>query len=298
MERENELHQIYSSINAYGAIGDYHSVVLIAPDGSVNWACLPDFDSPAILCRLLDAEHGGYFQIAPTDGPSRGSQCYLHRTNILQTRFVREEGVIALTDFMPVETLRGWSRAANLASKHSSRSCLVRMIECTYGSMSVTMRLKATPHYATVPAEVLLYPDNMGALISGGLQHVVLALADSYPVPSFTMEIVQDPEEWHPIVQAQFLLHEGESLTFALGVAHSIQAAYQLFWDELLKRDFNAELIHSLQCWCDRIVGCSPDTYLGPYACRVKINSASNRCKSEKECSQDAAAQDVAKGCA
>jgi len=55
----------YQPINSYGVIGDCRSVVLVAPDGSVDWGCLPDFDSPAIFCRLLDAEHGGYFQIAP-----------------------------------------------------------------------------------------------------------------------------------------------------------------------------------------------------------------------------------------
>jgi len=56
----------YHPINSYGVIGDCHSVVLVAPDGSVDWGCLPDFDSPAIFCRLLDDEQGGYFQIAPT----------------------------------------------------------------------------------------------------------------------------------------------------------------------------------------------------------------------------------------
>ena len=57
----------YQPINSYGVIGDCHSVVLVSPDGSVDWGCLPDFDSPALFCRLLDAERGGYFQIAPTD---------------------------------------------------------------------------------------------------------------------------------------------------------------------------------------------------------------------------------------
>src|SRR2546430_3639492 len=57
----------YQPINSYGVIGDCRSAVLVAPDGSVDWGCLPDFDSPAIFCRLLDAEYGGYFRIAPTD---------------------------------------------------------------------------------------------------------------------------------------------------------------------------------------------------------------------------------------
>ena len=95
----------YQPINSYGVIGDCRSVVLVAPDGSVDWGCLPDFDSPAIFCRLLDAEHGGYFQIAPSDASIPGTQHYLSGSNILQTQFIGICGEITLTDFMPVETL-------------------------------------------------------------------------------------------------------------------------------------------------------------------------------------------------
>ena len=82
--------------------------MLIAPDGAVDWACLPDFDSPAIFCRLLDARRGGYFQIAPADSSIPGSQRYLRGSNILQTTFTSPTGEIVLTDFMPVETLSAW----------------------------------------------------------------------------------------------------------------------------------------------------------------------------------------------
>ncbi|GCE07435.1 trehalase-like domain-containing protein [Dictyobacter aurantiacus] len=248
MEWGNESHQIYSLINAYGVVGDSHATVLIAPDGSIDWACLPDFDSPAILSRLLDERHGGYFQIAPTDGPQRGLQRYLHRTSALQTSFVRAAGAVELTDFIPMGTLQAWPRKVitiNRVNVCRPHRCLIRMIECTYGSMSVTMDLKATPHNATVPAEVVLCPDSMGAFISGGLQHVVLVLSDVRMRAPFSIEIVQDAEEWHPTLRARFALCEGESLTLALAVEDSIQSAHQLFWDELLQRDFNTELIHS-----------------------------------------------------
>src|SRR5438067_12997360 len=95
----------YQPINSYGVIGDCRSVVLVAPDGSVDWGCLPDFDSPAIFCRLLDAEFGGYFQIAPTESTIPGLQSYVPESNVLQTRFTSIAGEIVLTDFMPVETL-------------------------------------------------------------------------------------------------------------------------------------------------------------------------------------------------
>src|SRR2546429_9732507 len=95
----------YRPINSYGVIGDCHSVVLVSPDGSVDWGCLPDFDSPALFCRLLDSERGGYFQIAPVDTTIPGVQHYLSGSNVLQTRFSSLTGEVVLTDFMPVETL-------------------------------------------------------------------------------------------------------------------------------------------------------------------------------------------------
>ena len=109
MDRANELHRTYLPINSYGVIGDCHSVVLVAPEGSVDWGCLPDFDSPAIFCRLLDAQRGGYFQIAPTVTQTFvGSQRYLRGSNVSADQVRSEAGEVLLTDFMPVETLSAW----------------------------------------------------------------------------------------------------------------------------------------------------------------------------------------------
>jgi len=99
MNRFNTNVRSYQPINSYGVIGDCRSVVLVAPDGSVDWGCLPDFDSPAIFCRLLDTEHGGYFQIGPSDAAIPGIQRYLSGSNILQTNFTSISGEIILTDF-------------------------------------------------------------------------------------------------------------------------------------------------------------------------------------------------------
>src|SRR6266702_733226 len=103
MAGRKENTRTYQPINSYGVIGDCRSVVLVARDGSVDWGCLPDFDRPAIFCRLLDAEHGGYFQIALSDAAIPGTQRYLSGSNILQTRFTSISDEIILTDFMPVE---------------------------------------------------------------------------------------------------------------------------------------------------------------------------------------------------
>src|SRR5947207_15037842 len=94
----------YQPINSYGVIGDCRSAVLVAPDGSVVWGCLPDFDSPAIFCRLLDAEHGGYFQLETRDSTITVSQCYLAGSYILRITFTSLRVQAAVTYFMPEET--------------------------------------------------------------------------------------------------------------------------------------------------------------------------------------------------
>ena len=253
--------------NSYGVIGDCHSVVLVASDGSVDWGCLPDFDSPALFCRLLDAEHGGYFQIAPTDGTISGSQRYLRGSNVLQTRFASDTGELLLTDFMPVETLSAWQfRELNnntWTREDGSCHCLVRIVECTQGDMPLTMTLKVSPDYAASPCEVTLLADGMGAVLSGGQQHVGLGIVGAYRVPSFTMAVSQEAGERHPTVRVQATLQEGERLLFAVGVGRNAQAARRLAEQELHLRNFDWELAHTLHCWRTWLQGGS---YRGPYA--------------------------------
>src|SRR5215470_15964321 len=93
----------YAPIGEYGVIGDLYTVALVGLDGSVDFLCLPAFDSPSVFAALVDAEKGGRFQIAPVlDGASR-RQLYLPDTNVLLTRFLSNDGVAELCDFMPVE---------------------------------------------------------------------------------------------------------------------------------------------------------------------------------------------------
>jgi alpha,alpha-trehalase len=256
----------YQPINSYGVIGDCHSVVLVSPDGSVDWGCLPDFDSPALFCRLLDAERGGYFQIAPTDRAIPGSQRYLRDSNVLQTRFASIMGEVVVTDFMPVETLSAWPYQGmnnnTWIREDGSCHCLVRSVECTYGELPVTMTLKVSPDYATSPSKISLAPDNLGAVISGGQQHVGLAVVGAYRVSSFTMRVEQDAEEANPSLIAQMTLHEGERLLFVVGVGRNAQAARKLVEVELHQRNFDWELAHTLHCWRKWIAGCN---YHGPY---------------------------------
>ncbi|MEO6888394.1 MAG: glycoside hydrolase family 15 protein [Ktedonobacteraceae bacterium] len=257
----------YQPITSYGVIGDCHSVVLIAPNGSVDWGCLPDFDSPASFCRLLDVNQGGYFQVAPTDSTIPGSQRYLRGSNVLQTRFASTTGEVVLTDFMPVEALTAWPyRGMNnntWSSEDGSCHSLVRIVECTYGELPVTMTLKVTPDYASSPSEIYLVPDNLGAVISGGDQHAGLAIVGAYRLRDFTLRIEQDAGDRHPSIVVQVTLREGERLAFALGMGRSAQAARKLVGQVLHERNFDWELAHTLHCWREWIAGCN---YQGPYA--------------------------------
>ncbi|HSF09924.1 MAG TPA: trehalase-like domain-containing protein, partial [Nitrospirales bacterium] len=82
----------YKNIGDYGIIGDLHTIALVGIDGSIDWCCLPRFDSPSLFGAILDHKIGGYFKIAPvTNGNTR--QMYLPETNILLTRFLQHDGV-------------------------------------------------------------------------------------------------------------------------------------------------------------------------------------------------------------
>jgi GH15 family glucan-1,4-alpha-glucosidase len=90
----------YKPLSAYGLIGDTRSAALVGSDGSMDWLCLPDFDSPAVFAALLDPA-AGRFAVHPTQ-PFRGSQSYEPGTNVLCTEFRCKSGVACLRDFMPM----------------------------------------------------------------------------------------------------------------------------------------------------------------------------------------------------
>jgi GH15 family glucan-1,4-alpha-glucosidase len=270
MAEKQSMTRPYQPINIYGVIGNCRSVLLVAPDGSIDWGCLPDFDSPAIFCRILDAERGGYFQIAPTDSAIEGTQAYLDGSNVLATRFVSAEGEIVLTDCMPVETLNAWPLQAPNAEAQTQEDgvchCLVRIVECRRGEMPVTMTLKITPDYAAAASKVALLPENAGAVISGGEQHVGLGIVGAYRLPSFFMKVFQE-EAMHPRLVVQATLREGERLLFALEAGGSFEAARDAVQVQLPRRNLDAEMAHTLHCWRQWLAGC---TYEGRYASRVQ----------------------------
>src|ERR1700752_151075 len=93
----------YAPIGEYGIIGDLYTVALVGMDGSIDFLCLPHFDSPSVFAALVEAERGGRFQIAPLLEGATRKQLSLPDTNVLLTRFLGADGVAEVSDFMPVE---------------------------------------------------------------------------------------------------------------------------------------------------------------------------------------------------
>src|SRR6202158_6083159 len=94
----------FEPIENYGVIGNMRSIALVGVNGSIDFLCHPNFDSPTVFAALRDDERGGCFQIQPQLRETRVRQMYLPETNILLTRFLAEEGVAELTDYMPIGT--------------------------------------------------------------------------------------------------------------------------------------------------------------------------------------------------
>ncbi len=84
----------------YGVIGNCRSAALVSEKGSIDWCCLPDFDSASVFAWILDNDKGGSFSIVVDDSYTI-SQKYLDRTNVLVTTFLSPEGSFELIDFMP-----------------------------------------------------------------------------------------------------------------------------------------------------------------------------------------------------
>lgn len=84
----------------FGVIGNCKSAALVYKTGSIDWACLPEFDSPSVFGKLLDQNKGGVFDIKVSDDYTINQE-YLKRTNILVTRFSNGEDAFEVIDFMP-----------------------------------------------------------------------------------------------------------------------------------------------------------------------------------------------------
>ncbi len=129
----------YLPIEDYGLIGNMHTAALVGRNGSIDWLCLPHFDSPSVFGAILDEKKGGHFRIYTVRERERDSvnckQVYWPETNVLITRFLLEDGVVEVIDFMPVGVPQG----------EPGFRQLVRRVEAIRGS--VPMRVECYPAF-------------------------------------------------------------------------------------------------------------------------------------------------------
>jgi GH15 family glucan-1,4-alpha-glucosidase len=183
----------YKPISSYGVIGDLHSVALIAIDGSIDWLCLPQFDSPPVFAAVLDADKGGSFQLC-AKSPGSLKQMYLPDTNILLTRFLSAEGVGEVCDLMPIH--RG-----QYGTYKRGQHQIVRIARAVRGEVRFSLSCKPAMDFGRRPHRVVLEP--RGAVFdSDGID---LGLVS--PVP-----LAVDGTG----VRAEFTLKAGEKATFVL----------------------------------------------------------------------------------
>ena len=153
-------------LSEYALIGDGHTAALVARDGAIDWLCPDRFDAPAIFCRLLDAERGGFFRVGPT-GAADVTFRYADDTNILQTEWQTAAGFLRVIDFMPMRIAGG-----------GQRSTVLRRIECVSGEVDVEIEFAPTPEYARAP--VRFEPDGRNWIAKGGGASARLAVSDEF----------------------------------------------------------------------------------------------------------------------
>jgi GH15 family glucan-1,4-alpha-glucosidase len=88
-------------IEDYGLIGDLQSAALVGRNGSVDWLCLPRFDSPSCFSALLGNEAHGFWRVAPAGEIRSCSRRYRPGTLVLETDFETDDGTVRVIDFMP-----------------------------------------------------------------------------------------------------------------------------------------------------------------------------------------------------
>ncbi len=130
----------YRPIEDYAAVGNCRTAALVSRDGSVDWLCLPRFDSPSTFGALLDRHHGGRFRVG-APGATTVERRYVEDTAVLETTFHTATGRLVLTDCMPVAS------EERKAERPWPFHQLLRRVEAVGGAVEVEVDFEPRPDY-------------------------------------------------------------------------------------------------------------------------------------------------------
>ena len=153
----------YQPIENYGIIGNMHTVALVGVNGSIDWFCFPELDSPSVFAALLDDQKGGAFSVQPSEAYDSVAE-YMPQTNILVTRFHARSGALKVIDFMSVKS-QG-------AEKERTRHLLYRLLEMESGHMALTVHFEPRFDFARQTTHVRSIDG--GAVAEGSKQSLAL----------------------------------------------------------------------------------------------------------------------------
>jgi GH15 family glucan-1,4-alpha-glucosidase len=198
-------------IEKYALVGDCHTAALVGSDGSIDWLCLPRFDSGACFAALLGGPEHGRWLLAPAAQPRRVERRYRGDTLILETDFDTEEGSVRIIDFMPLSDQR-WD--------------IVRIVEGLSGRVSLRMELVVRFDYGSIvpwvrrAGEILLLtagPDTLElaasvAVAGENLKSVAEFYVSAGARQSFVLNYRPSHADTRPTIDADRALIDTESL--------------------------------------------------------------------------------------
>ncbi|MEY9214331.1 glycoside hydrolase family 15 protein [Thermobifida halotolerans] len=153
----------FPPIGEYALLSDCRTAALVAPDGAVEWLCVPRFDGPSVFARLLDRQRGGAWEMTVV-GATAVERSYVEETLVLRTHWQTPEGVAVGYDFL--------ATLPHDPEGVVSAGVLVRLVHCERGAVRVRSRVVARPDYGARdarwnPRDGALVEDGSGILLSG-----------------------------------------------------------------------------------------------------------------------------------